>query len=93
MTANLTRRKLCQSAGVALMMLPVITVCTDASAKTNLSMREKLKYQSQPKEGMSCAACLEYLPGSSDQSVGGCKVIPEDDEISARAYCVAWNTM
>jgi len=93
MTANLTRRKLCQSAGAALVMLPIIAICTEASAKTNSSLREKLKYQSQPKGGMSCAACLEYLPGSSDQSVGGCKVIPDDDEILAQAYCVAFNTM
>jgi len=93
MSANQTRRKLCKSAGVVFMMLPIMTVCTAAQAKTNAELRDKLKYQNSPKNGNSCTSCLEFTPGASDQKMGTCKVIPDDDEISAQGYCDAWNTM
>ena len=91
MTTNLTRRKFCQSAGLTFMLLPV--VCIQASAKTNAAMRENLNYQNTPNGTKSCATCLEFTPGQSDQKTGSCKLIPGDDEISASGYCLAWNTM
>ena len=91
METNQTRRKLCQSAGLVFMMLPV--ACITARAKTNSALRAQLKYQDMPKNGNSCISCLEFVPGQADQKIGGCKVIPGDDEISAEGYCDAWNTM
>lgn len=93
MSVNLKRRKVCQSAGSVIMLLPIMAVCGSAAAKTNSSLREKLKYQSNPKGEQSCATCLEFVPDASDPTRGLCKVIPDDDEISVHGYCVAWNTM
>ncbi len=93
MSANQTRRKLCKSAGVVFMMLPIMSVGTSAHATTNAELRAKLKYQTNPKNGNSCTSCLEFTPAPADQTVGTCKVIPGDDEISAHGYCDAWNTM
>jgi len=93
MNANQKRRQLCKSAGMVFMMLPILSVCTSARANTNPALREKLNYQGKPKNGNSCTSCLEFVPVSSDQKMGTCKVIPGDDEISADGYCDAWNTM
>jgi len=75
------------------MMLPIMTVCSPAHATINAELRDKLKYQTSPKNGNSCTSCLEFNPGAADQKKGTCKVIPGDDEISAQGYCDAWNTM
>ena len=63
----------------------------EASAHTNSIVRNEFKYQSTPKDDMNCAACLEFIPG--DKDLGGCKVIPGDDEISPLGYCIKWNSM
>lgn len=65
----------------------------EADANTNSTVREQLKYQSTPKDDMNCAACLEFMPGKTDKDLGGCKVIPGDDEISPNGYCIKWNSM
>lgn len=93
MSTNLTRRKLCQSASVALIMLPAMTWCPSAQAKTNQLLRDKLKYQSDPNDAKNCGQCLEFIPSGSDRAKGACKLIPDDDEIAVNGYCVAWNTM
>lgn len=91
MTEHLTRRKFLKAASFSLVLIPLFT--RQASAQTNASVRAQLKYQSRPQDNMNCTACLEFIPGKSEQDSGRCKVIPDDDEISPNGYCTKWNTM
>lgn len=93
MTTNLTRRKLLKTAGVALALIPLVGISRQAMANINTAVRAKLKYQSAPKDNMNCSSCLEFLPGKTEKDLGGCKVIPGDDEISPDGYCTSWNSM
>jgi hypothetical protein len=93
MNTNLTRRKFFQTAVIALVLLPIAGISRQAMANTNKALRAKLKYQNTPKDNMSCTACLEFVPGKSEKDLGGCKVIPGDDEISPDGYCSSWNSM
>ena len=92
MSTNLSRRKFLQTASVALALIPLV-VTRPARANTNAPVRAKLKYQDTPNNDMSCASCLEFIPGKTDKDLGGCRVIPGDDEIAPSAYCTSWNTM
>ena len=93
MDTNLTRRNLLKIASVSLALIPLVVITRQACAKTNTTDRDKLKYQDTPKDGMICATCLEFVPGKTDKDLGGCKVIPGDDEISPNGYCISWNSM
>ena len=92
MDTNLNRRRFLQTASVALALIPLVVI-RPARANTNASVRAQLKYQNTPNNEMSCASCLEFIPGKSAKDLGGCKVIPDDDEIAPNAYCTSWNTM
>lgn len=92
MGAYLSRRKFLRTASVALALIPIM-VAKSAHAVNNAPMRAKLHYQSVPKNDMSCASCLEFIPGKTEQGLGACKIIPNDDEIAPNAYCTGWNTM
>jgi len=75
-------------------ILPVRRPDIHAAARgVHTGQRENLNYQNTPNGTKSCATCLEFTPGQSDQKTGSCKLIPGDDEISASGYCLAWNTM
>jgi hypothetical protein len=93
MSADLQRRKWLINGAVAITLLPLLVVSRQASAKTNAALRAQFKYQDTPKENMSCISCLEFIPGKSDKDLGGCKILPADDEISPNGYCIRWNTM
>jgi hypothetical protein len=93
MNTDPTRRKLLKTASVAFALLPIFALTKPVRAMTNAEVRGQLKYQNTPKENMSCASCLEFIPGKTGKDLGGCKVIPGDDEISPNGYCTRWNTM
>lgn len=93
MCTNLTRRKLLKTAGIALALIPIVGISRQAMANTNTAVRAKLKYQNTPKDNMNCSSCLEFVPGKTEKDLGGCKVIPGDDEISPEGYCTSWNSM
>ncbi len=93
MRTNLTRRKLLKTAGIALALIPLVGISRQATANTNTAVRAKLKYQNTPKDNMNCTGCLEFVPGKTEKDLGGCKVIPGDDEISPEGYCTSWNSM
>ncbi len=93
MSTDLNRRKWLKNASVALTLLPLALISRQACAKTNATLRAQLKYQSTPQKEMSCLTCLEFIPGKTDKDLGGCKVLPDDDEISPNGYCTRWNTM
>ncbi len=93
MGTDLSRRKWLKNASVTLTLLPLVLISRQAGAKTNATLRAQLKYQSTPQNAMSCLTCLEFIPGKTDKDLGGCKVLPDDDEISPNGYCTRWNTM
>jgi hypothetical protein len=93
MSSNSTRRTICKAAGVALALVPVVFLSRHANASTNAAQRAALKYQDNPKDGMTCSVCLEFLPGTPADGPGGCKLLPGDNEISPVGYCIRWNTM
>ncbi len=92
MNTDPDRRNFLRIASVALALIPVV-IARSAHATTNATLRAKLQYQNTPNGEMSCASCLEFIPGKTVQDLGGCKVIPGDNEIASNAYCTSWNTM
>lgn len=93
MDTNLTRRKFLKTAGLSLVLVPLVVFNRQAAANTNSNVRAQLKYQNFPKDNMNCTTCLEFIQGKTGKDLGRCKVIPEDDEISPDGYCTKWNTM
>lgn len=93
MSTDLNRRKWLKNASAVLTVLPLVLISRQAAAKTNATLRAQLKYQNTPQQEMRCLACLEFIPGKTDTDLGGCKVLPDDDEISPNGYCTRWNTM
>ena len=93
MDANPVRRKLLKTAGLGLALFPLVALPRQAWANTNGEVRARLHYQATPQGDKRCATCLEFLPGLSDSAPGGCKQIPEDDEISPNGYCTLWNSL
>lgn len=63
---------------------------TSSRAATNAAMRSSLKYQNSPNGDKDCAGCMHFVPGQSATSLGGCKLMPGDTEISPKGYCAAW---
>lgn len=88
---NSTRRHFLKKVSAALLLIPLLD--RQANAASNATVRAQLQYRNTPIDGMSCTACLEFLPGKSDKDSGGCKLIPGDDEISPNGYCTKWNSM
>ena len=61
-----------------------------AQAQTNAALRTALKYQDQPKGDQRCNTCMHWVPGANPTAKGGCKVIPNDTQISPQGWCSAW---
>jgi hypothetical protein len=83
------RRALLKSGSVILASL--FAPLNNAFATKNEAVRTSLKYQDKPgPDGKDCAGCLQFVPGKTPTSPGGCKVIAGDTEISPKGYCIAW---
>lgn len=93
MNVSASRRRWMKTASMALAAIPILVITDRALANANAATRAQLKYQDHPLEGKSCATCLEFIPGKTEADLGGCKKIPEDNEISPNGYCTLWNTM
>lgn len=89
-TNDMPRRQFLKFGGAALVMIPVSLVSSRADAATNAAMRAALKYQTKPEGDKRCVNCLQFVPGASTSSLGGCRVLPGDTEISPQGYCIAW---
>jgi hypothetical protein len=93
MVTSEVRRTLLKTIGYALVVLPLASPSRDALATANQAVRGQVEYQDTPKDDKQCLGCLEFVPGKTEQDLGGCKKIPGDDEISPHGYCKLWNTM
>ena len=87
---QMLRRRFLKIGASALAAIPVMVASSRADAATNAVMRSSLKYQGKPEGDKSCANCMQFVPGASAKGPGTCKIIPNDTEISAQGYCVAW---
>jgi len=87
------RRFLGQASATGLAALPLLWLSSPAAARSNAALRSQLKYQDAPFQGQNCSQCLEFLPAKAAGTQAGCKVIPDDDEISPQGWCTAWNTL
>ncbi len=84
------RRRFLKFGGVALTLIPALTVSRTALAAKNTGMRTALKYQDKPNGDKRCTTCMHFVPGKTATDLGGCKLMPGDTEISPNGYCVAW---
>lgn len=82
---NPSRRSMIKLGAAALAMIPVV-----ALAAKNDSMRASMKYKDSPEGDKSCATCVQFVPGKSATDLGGCKIFPNDTEVSPKGYCAAW---
>ena len=87
---NSPRREFLKKGAAALAMLPVLFAADPANAATNAALRTALKYQPKPEGDKNCANCLHFVPGANAKALGGCKILPGDNEIAPQAYCVGW---
>ncbi|MBT9568445.1 MAG: high-potential iron-sulfur protein [Thiobacillus sp.] len=85
-----SRRHFLKMGGAAIVMIPAVAVSGRAMASTNAQMRKAMKYQDTPNGEKKCATCMQFVPGKTPTSLGGCKIFPGDTEISPHGYCVAW---
>lgn len=80
-----SRRNVLKLGSTVLALIPMAAI-----AAKNEGIRKSMLYQDSPKEGNQCSTCVQFLPGKSATDLGGCKVYPNDTEISPKAWCIAW---
>ncbi|NDP48454.1 MAG: twin-arginine translocation signal domain-containing protein [Sulfuriferula multivorans] len=85
-----SRRQFLKMGSAAIVMIPAVAVSGNVMAATNSQMRTAMKYQDKPNGEKKCATCIQFVPGKTASSAGGCKIFPGDTEISPHGYCVAW---
>jgi hypothetical protein len=82
---NQSRRSILKIGGAALAMIPVV-----AMAAKNEGVRKSMQYQDTPKDGNQCSTCVQFVPGKDANALGGCKVFPNDTEVSPKGWCIAF---
>jgi anaerobic selenocysteine-containing dehydrogenase len=87
---QISRRIWLKIAAGAALTAPLGTLMSNAWAKKNEALRSALKYQDKPNGASRCSDCMHFVPGKTATALGGCKIIPNDDEISPNGYCTAW---
>ena len=80
-----SRRQFLKIGGLALAAIPVIGFSGGAFAAQNEAVRKALQYQTSPKDGKSCATCVNYQAATK-----GCTLYPGDTEIVPNGYCTGW---
>lgn len=86
---RLDRRALlarCSALVASLAAIPIFAWSTTGRAAK--ADRALLRYQDQPKDGKTCAACWAYVAGRNPAE-GSCKAI--EGPISAQGWCMAYS--
>ena len=78
-----TRRQWLARAGLALAAAPLAPARTLAAASTPKSA---VNYQYTPKGDQHCGACASFIPGSSPQGPGTCRIV--EGPIPQNGWCV-----
>jgi len=82
-----TRRSLIKYGLTTLALIPVV-----ALAAKNDAMRASTQYKDTPEGDKQCSGCAQFVPGASAKDKGGCKIFPNDTEVSPTGYCIAGAT-
>jgi hypothetical protein len=90
MKVSTSRRIWLKQATGAVVAIPLASLATSAMAAKNDAMRAALKYQEPGPADKQCMHCMQFIPGKTANDRGGCKVIPNDTEISPKGSCTAW---
>jgi hypothetical protein len=83
--AKPTRRQFLKVGAATLAAIPAIGLSTSAFAAKNDAVRKALSYQPTPKDGKSCATCVNFKPAEK-----GCNLFPGDTEIVGTGYCTGF---
>jgi hypothetical protein len=76
-----------------LAMGPIAPHATQEVAFKNDTMRASLKYHDHPGPDMGhCSGCAYFIPGEADVSLGRCKLMWGDTEVSPLGYCSGWHS-
>ena len=71
-------------AGIA--AIPVAVISKEALAAK--MPKAALQYQDDPKGGLECSKCMQFIPGKTAAATGSCKLI--DGTISPHGWCLAF---
>ena len=82
---NQSRRNALKFGAATLALIPVV-----AMAAKNEGVRKSMQYQDTPKDGKQCSTCTQFVPGKDANALGGCKVVPNDTEVSPKGWCIAY---
>jgi hypothetical protein len=82
---NRPRRAMLKLGAIAVVLAPVA-----AFATKNDAMRTAMKYKDTPEGDKRCGTCLQFVPGKTAKDLGGCKIFPNDTEVSPNGFCTAW---
>ena len=85
-----SRRVWLKAATGAAVAAPLVFFTQQALAKKNDALRGSLKYQDTPSGAKQCSNCMQFVPGKTPKDKGGCKILPNDDEIAPTGFCVAY---
>jgi hypothetical protein len=80
--AKPTRRQFLKVGAATLAAIPAMGIGTSVLAATNDAVRKALSYQASPKDGKSCATCVNFKAAEN-----GCNLFPGDTEIVPTGYC------
>jgi len=72
-------------------LLPILAALLDgaAQAQGSKSTKTAMHYQDTPNDGMQCAGCKFFTPGSDANAEGSCAIV--DGSISPHGYCIAFS--
>lgn len=88
------RRTALKKISLGLASIPVIAMTGNANAGKADALRTALKYDNKPVTVAGvvqrCDNCLQWVPGKTAKDLGGCKIMPGDNEINPAGHCTAW---
>jgi hypothetical protein len=73
-------------AGIAL--LPFAAAFVARARAQSKASKGSMHYQDSPNNGMHCAGCKFFIPGSDASAAGSCQIV--DGSISPNGYCIAY---
>ena len=85
-----SRRVWLKAAAGAAVAAPLVFFARQGLAAKNDALRGSLKYQDTPSGTKRCDNCMQWVAGKTAKDKGGCKILPDDTEISPSGFCVAW---
>ena len=85
---HVSRRSFLKGAALlaSIAVVPAVVVSKDAAAAK--MAKAALQYQDQPKGGLECVNCVQYVAGKSAKANGACNVV--EGAINPQGWCLAY---